>query len=154
VEASQENAYRYHMEVHLDETVFSMTTITKSDRQPGKDLVTSSLIIPVGQLKFSLKQYLSSNMARFSLFQRKNQWVAFWCMDQCWMVPVLTSCYENLTGSLIYFVFTLVRTDQVVKIFKFSTSTWFSNRAFLAYIIIYSVFKSCSHNLVLTFSSN
>jgi hypothetical protein len=44
-EASQENAYRYHVEVHLDETVFSMTTIAKSVRQPGKDQVASSLII-------------------------------------------------------------------------------------------------------------
>jgi len=46
VEASQENAYRYHAEVHLDETVFSMTTIAKSVWQPGKDQVASSLIIP------------------------------------------------------------------------------------------------------------
>ncbi len=46
VEASQENAYRYHVEVHLDETVFSMTTIAKSVQQPGKDQVASSFIIP------------------------------------------------------------------------------------------------------------
>jgi hypothetical protein len=66
-------------------------------------------------------------------------------MYQCWailsffcenlLVSVLTSCYENLIDSLIYF-FLLVRIDQVIKIFKFSTFTRFSNRAVLPYIII------------------
>ncbi len=61
----------------------------------------------------------------------------FFCENQ--PVPVLTSCYDNLIGSLIYiyiYIYIgLVRTDRVLRIFIFSKFTRFSNRVILAYII-------------------
>jgi hypothetical protein len=67
-------------------------------------------------------QLVHTSVGRFSLF----------CEN--WLVPVLTSCHENLISSLVYF-FLAVRTDQVIKISKFSKFTRFSIKAVLAYTI-------------------
>jgi len=71
----------------------------------------------------TLAFHVQTSVGRFSLF----------CESQ--LVSVLILCYENLFGFSIYFFFWLVRTDQVIKIFKFFMFTRFSNRAVLAYII-------------------
>ncbi len=65
-------------------------------------------------------------------------------MYHCW--AVLTFLWElgwfrflhhvTRTWSVLIFFFSLVRTDQVIKILKFSTFTRFSNRVILAYITI------------------
>jgi hypothetical protein len=62
------------------------------------------------------------------------------------LVPLLTSCYENLIGSLIY-IFWLVKTNHIIKIFKFSKFTQFSNKAVLAYKIIVDFQNWLSHFL-------
>jgi len=59
----------------------------------------------------------------------------FFCENRS--VPVLTLCYENLIGSLVFWG-GLVRPNQVIKIFIFSKFTQFSNRVVLAYIITVS----------------
>jgi hypothetical protein len=72
----------------------------------------------------TLAFHVQTSVGRFSLF----------CESQ--LVSVLILCYENLFGCLIYFFFFwLVRTDQVIRIFKFFMFTWFSNRVVLAYKI-------------------
>jgi hypothetical protein len=64
-----------------------------------------------------------TSVGRFSFFFGENP-----------SVSVLTLCYENLIGFLLY-IYWLVRTNHVFRIFIFSKFTWFSNRAVLAYMI-------------------
>jgi hypothetical protein len=70
----------------------------------------------------SPKLRVVTSVGRFSLF----------CENR--LVPVLTSCYENLIDSLIYFFLGLVRIDQDIKFFIFFKFTWFSNRVVFAYL--------------------
>ncbi len=52
------------------------------------------------------------------------------------LVPVLTLCYENLVIFPIYiYMFGLVRTKEVLKIFIFSKLNRLSNMVILAFII-------------------
>jgi hypothetical protein len=71
-------------------------------------------------------QLVHTSVGRFSFF----------CENR--LVLVLTFCYENLIGSLIYCFFLAIGTDQVIKILKYSKFTQFSIRAVLACIITLS----------------
>jgi len=53
-----------------------------------------------------------------------------------WSILVLTWCYENLIGFLIYIIFGLVRIDQSIKILNIAKLTRFSYMVILSYIII------------------